>query len=98
VKPGIEATSVFDGYYNILAGYGYENSTLYGPAHGTGHSEVEGLWLAKEADFTIEPNMLFNVDIWLCDGTYGLRIEDGILTTKAGVRELTGYRREVIEL
>lgn len=98
VKPGIEASSVFDGYYNILAKYGFENSTLYGPAHGTGHSEVEGLWLAKEADFTIEPNMLFNVDIWLCDGEYGLRIEDGILVTDRGVRELTSYRREVIEL
>jgi Xaa-Pro aminopeptidase len=98
VRPGIEASSVFDGYYNILSTYGYENFTLYGPAHGTGHSEVEGLWLAKEANFTIEPNMLFNVDIWLCDGSYGLRIEDGVLTTDSGVRELTSYRREVIEL
>jgi Xaa-Pro aminopeptidase len=98
VKPGIAASSVFDGYYNILASYGYENFTLYGPAHGTGHSEVEGLWLAREADFTIEPNMLFNVDVWLCDGDYGLRIEDGILITQEGVRELTSYRREVIEL
>ena len=98
VRPGIEASSVFDGYYNILSTYGYENFTLYGPAHGTGHSEVEGLWLAKEANFTIEPNMLFNVDIWLCDGQYGLRIEDGMLVTDRGVRELTSYRREVIEL
>ena len=98
VKPGIEASSVFDGYYSILAKYGFENFTLYGPAHGTGHSEVDGLWLAKEADFIIEPNMLFNVDVWLCDGEYGLRIEDGILVTERGVRELTSYRREVIEL
>jgi len=98
IKPGIEASSLFDGYYDILARYGYESFTLYGPAHGTGHSEVEGLWLAKRADFIIQPNMLFNVDIWLSDGSYGLRYEDGILVTGTGVRELTSYRRGVIEL
>ncbi len=98
VKPGIRANDVFRGYHDILARYGYENFTLYGPAHGTGHSEVEGLWLAEKADFTIQPNMLFNIDIWLSDGTYGLRYEDGILITKDGIRELTSYRREVIEL
>jgi Xaa-Pro aminopeptidase len=59
---------------------------------------VEGLWLAKNADFTIQPNMLFNVDIWLSDGTHGLRYEDGLLVTDAGIRELTSYRREVIIL
>ena len=42
--------------------------------------------------------MLFNVDIWLSDGKYGLRYEDGVLVTKTGLRELTSYRREVIIL
>jgi len=98
VQPGVRANEVFRGYHAILARYGYENFTLYGPAHGTGHSEVEGLWLAEKADFTVQPNMLFNIDIWLSDGTYGLRYEDGILITKDGIRELTSYRREVIEV
>jgi Xaa-Pro aminopeptidase len=98
IRPGIQASTVFDGYYEILARYGFEEFTLYGPAHGTGHSEVEGLWLAKQAGFAIEPNMLFNIDIWLSDGTYGLRYEDGVLTTNDGLRELTSYRREIIVL
>ncbi len=98
IKPGVRASEVFDGYYEILARYGYENFTLYGPAHGTGHSEVEGLWLAKAADFPIEKNMLFNIDIWLSDGRLGLRYEDGVLVTDGGIRELTSYRREVIVL
>ncbi len=82
----------------MLANYGYENFTLYGPAHGTGHSEVEGLWLAKKAQFTVRPNMLFNIDIWLSDGSVGLRYEDGVLVTETGLRELTSFRREVIVL
>lgn len=98
IRPGVPAREIFNGYYEILAKYGYEEFTLYGPAHGTGSSEVEGLWLAKNADFTLEKNMLFNVDIWLSDGMYGLRYEDGVLVTKDGLRELTSYRREVIVL
>jgi len=98
IRPGVAAKDVFQGYYDILAKYGFENFTLYGPAHGTGSTEVEGLWLARSADFTIRKNMLFNVDIWLSDGTHGLRYEDGVLVTETGIRELTSYRREVIIL
>lgn len=98
IKPGVRGGDVFDGYYKILAKHGFEKFTLYGPAHGTGTSEVEGLWLAREADFVIQPNMLFNADIWLSDGEHGLRYEDGILVTNTGIKELTGYRREIIVL
>jgi Xaa-Pro dipeptidase len=98
IRPGVKACDVFCGYREILARYGFEEFTLYGPAHGTGSSEVEGLWLAQKADFVIEPNMLFNVDIWLSDGTYGLRYEDGVLVTSSGIRELTSFRREAIIL
>ena len=98
ICPGVRACEVFKGYYDILSRYGYESFTLYGSAHGTGSSEVEGLWLAEKADFVIEPNMLFNVDIWLSDSQHGLRFEDGLLVTDSGIRELTTYRREVIIL
>ena len=98
IKPGVKANQVFDGYHKILSKYNLEEFALYGPAHGTGNSEVEGLWLSRNADFIIQPNMLFNIDIWLSDGKNGLRYEDGILTTKDGIKELTSYRREVIIL
>ena len=98
IRPDVEASEIFKGYYNLLSRYGYEEYTLYGPAHGTGSSEVENLWLSKNADFLVKPNMVFNIDIWLSDGRYGLRYEDGILVTEDGIEELTSYRREVIEL
>lgn len=98
IAPGVPASQIFDGYYEILSKYGYQEFTLYGPAHGTGSSEVEGFWLAENADFTIEPNMLFNIDVWLSDGNIGLRYEDGIIVTQSGIRELTSYKREVIVL
>ncbi len=98
IKPGMESSLLFKGYYKILSKYGYQDHTLYGPAHGTGSSEVEGLWLSEKSNFIIRPNMLFNIDIWLSDNNYGLRFEDGILITESGVKELTSYRREVITL
>ncbi len=98
IRPGMESWRLFKGYYNILSKYGYQEYTLYGPAHGTGSSEVEGLWLSEKSNFIIKPNMLFNIDIWLSDHEHGLRYEDGILITDQGVKELTSYRREVIEI
>ena len=98
IKPGIKAKDVFEGFYKILSKYELEKFALYGPAHSTGHSEVEGLWLSKNADFIIQPGMLFNIDIWLSDGENGLRYEDGVLVTEKGLRELTSYRREKIIL
>ncbi len=98
IRAGKKASDLFQGYHDILSKYGYEEFTLYGPAHGTGYSEVEGLWLSKDAEFTIEPNMLFNIDIWLSDGTYGMRYEEGVLVTEDGLKELNNYRREIISL
>jgi Xaa-Pro dipeptidase len=98
IAAGVRSKEVYAGYYALLKKYGLEEHTLYGPAHGTGTSEVEGLWLSKSSDFEIRPGMLFNIDIWLSEGKYGLRYEDGVLVMQKGLRELTSYRREVIEL
>jgi len=98
IRPGAKASTLFDGYYKILSKYGYEEYSLYGPAHGTGSSEVEGLWLSKNANFIIKPYMLFNIDIWISDGKNGVRYEDGILVKENGIEELTFYKREIIEI
>jgi Xaa-Pro aminopeptidase len=98
IRPGALAADVFQGYHTLLASHGLEKFTLYGPAHGTGTSEVEGLWLGAGSDLVIQSGMQFNIDVWLGDGEYGIRYEDGILVTEDGVEELTSYRREVIVL
>jgi Xaa-Pro aminopeptidase len=59
---------------------------------------VEGLWLGTGSDLIIRPGMQFNVDVWLNDGEYRLRYEDGLIVTEDGLEELASYRREIIEL
>ncbi|HCU22057.1 MAG TPA: hypothetical protein DF698_04050 [Candidatus Atribacteria bacterium] len=98
IRPGVLSTDVFKKYHDHLAKYGWEKFTLYGPAHGTGVSEVEGLWLSESNPFVIQPNMVFNIDIWLTDGEVGMRYEDGIVVTEKGIREFNPYRREIIIL
>jgi Xaa-Pro aminopeptidase len=98
IRPGVVANDVFQHYHDILARYGFEKFTLYGPAHGTGVSECEGLWLGKGSDLVVQPGMQFNIDVWLSDGEYGVRYEDGIVVTEDGLEELSSYRREIIEL
>jgi Xaa-Pro aminopeptidase len=98
IRPGVVGREVFKNYRDTLARYGFEEFTLYGPAHGTGTSEVEGLWLGAASDTVIQPGMQFNIDVWLSDGEYGLRYEDGILVTENGIEELTSFRREIIIL
>jgi Xaa-Pro aminopeptidase len=98
IGPGVPAKLVFQNYHDTLARYGFEQFTLYGPAHGTGTSEVEGLWLGAGSETIIQPGMQFNVDVWLSDGVYGVRYEDGLFVTESGIEELTSYRREIIEL
>ena len=55
IRPGALASDVFKHYHAILSRYGFEDSTLYGPAHGTGTSEVEGLWLGAGSTLRSSP-------------------------------------------
>jgi Xaa-Pro aminopeptidase len=98
LKPGVKASDIFKIYYKLLSEHKLEENTLYGPAHGIGSSEVEGLWLSENADFAIQPNMVLSIDIWLTKDSYGMRYEDGFLITKSGLTELSKYKREIIEL
>ena len=77
----------------------YTNRCPHAPLHPLPYlSECEGLWLGRDSDIVIRPGMQFNIDVWLSDGEYGVRYEDGILVTEDGIEELNSYRREIIIL
>ena len=97
MRPGIPAAEVYNLFKEILTRHGFgKEATLYGPAHGTGLQECEGPWVDASSTYNIQPNMIFNVDIWLSKGKIGLRWEDGVAITESGGKELSSYRREII--
>jgi Xaa-Pro aminopeptidase len=98
IGPGVEAAVVYDQFRHRLTANGYQDFALYGPAHGTGLSECEGPWVDNRKGLILQPNMVLNLDIWISDGTFGSRFEDGILITQSGIEELTSYKREIIRI
>ena len=96
MKPGIPFAQVYDAFQARLGKNGYGNMSLYGPAHGTGLSECEGPWVDNRTDMIVKPNMTFNIDIWITDGQYGVRFEDGIAVNEKGIESLTSFAPEPI--
>ena len=98
IKPGVSFASVYDKFQQRLAKNGFSGLNLYGPAHGTGMQEVECAWVDNRTDKVFQSGMVFNVDIWIADHQYGVRIEDGLYVTDSVVELFASYPREMIRL
>jgi len=98
LKPGIPAREVFQKYWEFLNRKGFSRYFLYGPCHGTGIMECEHPFLESNSTYVLEAGMTFQVDIYLGDGAFGLRFEDGALITPTGAEVFNSRYREVIEL
>jgi len=96
MRPGVEFAEVYDKFMAKLKKNGFEGLNLYGPAHGTGMQEVDGPWVDNRGGMVFEPNMVFNIDIWVADSEFGIRYEDGVLVTQTGLEQLSTYGREIL--
>ncbi|MEG0252179.1 MAG: Xaa-Pro peptidase family protein [Christensenellaceae bacterium] len=96
MKNGVPFAQVYDKFQARLKKNGFEGLNLYGPAHGTGLQECEGPWVDNRTDRILLPNMVFNIDIWIADNQYGVRLEDCVLVTKNGIEQLTTWNRNII--
>ena len=96
MKPGVPYAEVYDTFQKRLEREGFKGLNLYGPAHGTGLQECEGPWVDNRSGFILEPNMAFNIDIWIADHTFGVRFEDGVVVTDKGLEQLSTWNRDVI--
>lgn len=98
MAPGVAFAEVYDKFQHRLNKYGFGGFSLYGPAHSTGLQECEAPWVDNRTNRVLEPNMVFNIDIWLADDRYGVRLEDGVLINKNGIEELTTWHRDIIHI
>lgn len=96
MKPGVSFAEVYDKFQAKLHHYGFDGLNLYGPAHGTGLQECEGPWVDNRGSLILEPGMVFNIDIWIADDKYGVRLEDGVAITKNGLEALGDWHRAPI--
>ena len=96
MRPGVAFAEVYDKFQARLNRYGFGGLSLYGPAHSTGLQECEAPWVDNRSGKLLAPNMVFNIDIWIADDRYGVRLEDGVLITRTGLEELTTWHRDII--
>ncbi len=96
MRPGVPFAEVYDKFQARLEKNGLTGTSLYGPAHSTGLQECEDPWVDNRSGKILMPDMVFNIDIWIADDRYGVRIEDCVLITESGLDELTTWRREPI--
>ncbi len=100
LKAGVPACEVAKAHIKNVTDMGYGDWLLYGPCHGNGTMEGEAPWIETSADYLLEENMTFCVDIFLGSAKTqtGLRMEDVVCVKKDGAENLTNYPRELFEI
>jgi Xaa-Pro aminopeptidase len=100
LKAGAIASDIAKFHVENVTKMGYGDWLLYGPCHGNGTMEGEAPWIETTADYPLEENMTFCVDIFLgsAEKKIGLRMEDVVCVKKDGVEELTDYPRKLFEI
>lgn len=98
MKAGINASEVFKKYWEYLNKQDFTKYFLYGPCHGTGIMECEHPFLESNSTFKLFSGMAFQVDIFLVNSDFGVRIENGAVVRDDGVEEFTPMYKEIIEL
>ena len=100
LKAGALASDIAKFHIENVTKMGYGDWLLYGPCHGNGTMEGEAPWIETSAEFSLEENMSFCVDIFLGskEKEIGLRMEDVVCIKKDGVENLTDYPRELFEI
>ncbi len=100
LRAGVPACDIARLYEKTVTDIGFGDHLLYGPCHGNGTMEGEAPWIETTADFLLQTNMTFCVDIFLGSARTkrGLRIEDVVRITDTGIENLTHYPTELFEL
>lgn len=98
LKAGAEARKIDALYRAFLKKNNALECMIYGPCHGVGLMEGEHPWIEADADYLLQENMTFCVDIFLKREQYGLRWEDVVRITKDGVEEFCTDFRDLIIL
>ena len=95
---GVIASEVAKRYYQLFVESGYEDNFLYGPCHGLGMIEVEPPWMETTSNYPLLENMTFQVDTFVQAPDFGLRWENGVRVTTAGVEMFSSRNMDILEL
>jgi Xaa-Pro aminopeptidase len=99
VRPGVTAEDVDAAARRVIDDAGWGEYFIHRTGHGIGLDTHEAPYIVAGNELALEPGMAFSVEpgIYLA-GRCGARIEDIVVCTDDGVRNLNGGPRELVEL
>src|SRR3954469_22657290 len=99
VRPGVPCSQIDAVARELITDAGYGEAFIHRTGHGIGLDTHEAPYVVEGNDLPLEPGMAFSVEpgIYLA-GRYGARIEDIVVCTDDGVRNLNGGTHELVEL
>jgi Xaa-Pro aminopeptidase len=99
VRPGVTCEQIDAVARELITDAGYGEAFIHRTGHGIGLDTHEAPYVVEGNDLPLEPGMAFSVEpgIYLA-GRYGARIEDIVVCTDDGVRNLNGETHELVEL
>lgn len=98
LKAGRKAAEIARAYEQKYKDAGRQEAYVYGPCHGTGLTEVEAPWMETSSDYTLKPNMTFQIDTFGIGSTFGVRWEKPVVISDGGVDFLSSQIGDIIEL
>jgi Xaa-Pro aminopeptidase len=98
MKGGRIAGDIARDFLQFYKDNGMESGYVYGPCHGTGMIEVEAPWMETASDYTLQPNMTFQVDTFVSAPAFGVRWEKGVAITEDGCDPMTAYLKGIVEV